>query len=168
MTEHRLVLVTWDAIDRIVDDEWDSLSPAMQSAVHSLREYTRAMGSTLRDYAERSEASKSDYAGPKPLTAEDVQELRQVLGEELAKAPKEDPLPAEKGTENGAVSFEGELAERLLNAGYGDGFGVTSLDTLLCEQMARPSRVDFAAFLIREILQGHVSTEDAAERKTDV
>lgn len=46
-----------------------------------------------------------------------------------------------------------EAAEALLVAGYDDGFGVTSLDTLLCEQMERASRLDFAAFLIREILQ---------------
>jgi len=46
-----------------------------------------------------------------------------------------------------------EAAEALLDAGYDNGFGVTSLDTLLCEQMQRAERVDFAAFLVREILQ---------------
>lgn len=46
-----------------------------------------------------------------------------------------------------------EAAEALLDAGYDNGFGVTSLDTLLCEQMERAERVDFAAFLVREILQ---------------
>lgn len=40
-----------------------------------------------------------------------------------------------------------KLAKLLLDAGYDDGFGVTSLDTLLCEQMTRDKRLDFARFL---------------------
>lgn len=39
-------------------------------------------------------------------------------------------------------------ARALLDAGYDNGFGVTSLDTLLCEQMSRAERLDFALFLI--------------------
>jgi hypothetical protein len=41
-------------------------------------------------------------------------------------------------------------AAELLDVGYDDGFGVTSLDTLLCEQMCREKRLDFAAFILRE------------------
>ena len=40
-----------------------------------------------------------------------------------------------------------ERAAALLDAGYDNGYGVTSLDTLLCEDMSRAERLDFAAFL---------------------
>lgn len=43
-----------------------------------------------------------------------------------------------------------KAARALLDAGYDNGFGVTSLDTLLCEQMDRAERIDFAAFILRE------------------
>ena len=42
-------------------------------------------------------------------------------------------------------------AKALLDAGYDNGFGVTSLDTLLCEQMPRAERLDFALFLVETL-----------------
>jgi hypothetical protein len=39
-------------------------------------------------------------------------------------------------------------AERILHAGYDNGFGVTSLDTELCESMRLSERMDFALFLV--------------------
>ena len=53
MADERIVLIGWEAIDQIIDDEWDGLTPAMRSAVHSLREYTRAMGNRLQQLRER-------------------------------------------------------------------------------------------------------------------
>lgn len=68
--ERRLVLITWEAIDQIVDDEWDDLSPSMQSAVHSLREYTRGMGNTLKDYSERLASLTRERDEARALVAE--------------------------------------------------------------------------------------------------
>ncbi len=98
-------------------------------------------------------ASKNNYAGPKPLTkgvsnGETNVEPRcppHSFGGELGETPKESPLLDKKGLEKGGKSF----GEELLDAGYDNGFGVTSLDTLLCEGMSRAQRIDFAAFLMR-------------------
>lgn len=131
-------------------------------------------------------ASKTNYVGPKSITpakrcdncngtgAEHDPDVRafactkcsgsgmvECFGVELGEAPKESPLPERKEAEKGDNSF----GEELLDAGYDNGFGVTSLDTLLCEQMSRAERLDFAAFLMRTAQEHFISSAIPEERK---
>lgn len=81
------------------------------------------------------------------------------FGVELEEAPKERPLPDQKGADKLGKSF----GEELLDAGYDNGFGITSLDTLLCEEMSRAQRIDFAEFLIRTV-QEHFTPNTEPEK----